>query len=115
MVIGVDPDHLTAHDLRDIGIRPHPYLVARLPLGRSLAVLEHAPIPLRRKVLVQRPAKRHVEHLHTTAYPEDRNAPPQGQPDERHLEGVALGERRAELERWLLPVISRVEITPPAQ
>jgi hypothetical protein len=115
MVVGVDLYHLTAHDLGNVRSVPDRYLVCGLPLGGVLPVLEQIPLPLRRKVLIKRPAKGHVQDLHPPADPEDRHPAPQGQPNQRHLESIPLGERYAKLGHWFLAVIARVQVAPAAQ
>src|SRR5918998_741215 len=59
MMIRVHLCRPAAHDLGDVRALADPYLVRGLPLGGVLPVLEQVPVPLRWKVLVERPAECH--------------------------------------------------------
>src|SRR5215213_2412101 len=115
MVVRVDLYQLAAHNIGDVGPVTDPYLVGGLPLGGILPVLEQAVLPLRRKVLIERPTKGYVQNLHPPADPEDRHPAPQGKPNQRHLESIPLGKSYAKLGHRLLAVITGVQITPATQ
>src|SRR5215204_4289811 len=115
MVVRVDLYHLAAHYLGNVGPVADSYLVRGLPLGGVLPVFEEVILPLRRKVLIERPPKGHVQDLHPPADPEDRYPAPKRQPYQRHLESIPLGERHPELGHRLLPVIAGVQVATTAQ
>jgi hypothetical protein len=62
-------------------------------------------IHLRGQILEQRPTQRHVEYLHSPTDTQDGDPPPQGVLQQGHLEGVALGDRYAELGDGLFAVV----------
>src|SRR5688572_21947692 len=81
---------------------------ARVPGARRAMV--HRARALRRKVLKESPAERHIYELNTSADPQDRQTSLPRYRKERQLEQVTVLTRRAQMRRWLGAVPGRVDV-----
>src|SRR5215218_8933549 len=91
MMVRVDLDSLTIRDLRQVGVLQNLDFVSDLALGRRLPVIENISAELRGHILIE------------------------GQPKQRHLQRIPLGDSGPEFGYRSLAVVPGIEVGATTQ